>query len=366
MIKDSDDKIGIREFFVLIVYCIGVQSADSTPVLLVKDGENAIWMIPLFSLLTIIIPLLVLLSILKKYKDRNLIEIVYDLTGKFVGKLISIIIFLIIFSALILNTRDYIDVISALFFPRTPLVVLYLFFMLIVYFIASKGLENISRICWMTFYPLFFVLVMLLILVWNRLDFLYLFPIAGPGLLKIAKSGVTHCTILADIFVLAIFFPRVRDYKSFRNATFLGLAMSLFYLVIFFIIYVAAFGSDTLRLLNYPYHQLTRIAHLGRFATNLEAFFLFFWIVASILRFSIYLYMTCNIFGNAFKLAKFEFLLLPTSILTVFLGSFFENYVEATETRGSPLIQIFWISIVLLPFLLSIIFKLKKKRRYLK
>lgn len=326
MIKDSDDRIGIREFFALIVYCIGVQSANSTPVLLVKESENALWMIPLISFFTIIIPLLILLSLLKKYKDKSLIEILYALTGKFVGKLISIIIFLIIFSALIIDSRDYIDVISALFFPKTPLIFLYLFFMLIVYFIASKGLENISRTCWITFYPIFFVLILLLVLVWDRVDFLYLFPIAGPGLFKVVKSGVTHCTILADIFILAIFFPRVRDYKSFRNATFLGLSMSLFYLVIFFIIYVAVFGSDMLRLLNYPYHQLTRLARIGRFAINLDALFLFFWLVASILRFSIYLYMTCNIFGSTFKLPKFEFLLFPTSILTVFLGSYFENY----------------------------------------
>lgn len=359
MAKESDDKIGWREFFAIISYAIAMKATDYTAVLLVKEVDNVIWAVPIISVIVILFPLSVLLSILNTYKDKNLVEIIYNLTGKFLGTIINLILFLIILLALVINTYDYIDIISTLFLLNTPIPALYIFFIGIVYFIASRGLEAIGRACWITFIPLTSIIIILIIIVWKDVIFPYLFPIAGPGLFKVIETGISYSSIFGDIFVLSIFYPKVRNHKSYKSGTFLGIGFSTFFLSSLFMILVAIFGSRTLKLLAYPYMELTRVARIGRYFPNLDSPFFFFWIIASSLRFSIYLYAAAAMLGNTLHKNNYEKLLLPISILTVFLGSLFKNTVQSTLIARDFLIKGISIPFILLPFILLGLSKFK-------
>ncbi|QGU96153.1 endospore germination permease [Clostridium bovifaecis] len=360
MIKESDDKIGWREVFAISIYAMGLELTNSTPVLLVKEVENAIWIIPIVSFLVILLPLSILMYLLKTYKNKNLVELIYDLMGNFLGKLINFTLFAVIFSAFIIDTRDYIDIVSTLFFPNTPLIVLYIFFIWVIYFIATRGLETIGRTCWMTFIPLSVTLSMLIILVWPEVNFSYLYPLGGPGFSKIIKSGITSSSLFSDAFAIAIFFPHVRDYKSYKSGAYLGLIATVAYISFFFIIFTAAFGSNLLSLVSYPYHQLTRIATLGRFSANLEAFFFFFWIVASALRYAIYSYMAAALLGATFHISNYEKLLLPLSIVAIFLSPMIENFIQSALVLRSILLGTLGLIFIIIPFPLMLLYKLKR------
>lgn len=100
-IKLVDDKVGTREFFSIILIAIGMKITDTTPSHLYLKGANAAWIIPFFYLVTVGIPFLLLLSLLKKH-EKGLVDLIFHLTGKFGGFLISFILFLLLFLSIIL------------------------------------------------------------------------------------------------------------------------------------------------------------------------------------------------------------------------------------------------------------------------
>ena len=88
MIKMADGKIGTREFVSIILLAIGMKVTDWTPNILYIGGETAAWMMPFIFLLTIGVPFLILLSLMKKH-DLGLIELLFNLAGKYVGGIIA-------------------------------------------------------------------------------------------------------------------------------------------------------------------------------------------------------------------------------------------------------------------------------------
>ena len=165
-----------------------------------KIRANAAWILPIVSGLIILVPFLFLLSLLKLYKSKSLIDIVYHLTGKFFGFVIVLSLLLISFEYLIISTRDYTDILSTMFYLKTPMK--YLLIMLIVssIYIASKGINVVGSLCWFT-YPILQVVVLFLITtIWKQLDFNYLFPFGGPGIKLILKEGFTYTSIVASYY----------------------------------------------------------------------------------------------------------------------------------------------------------------------
>lgn len=363
MIQKSDGKIGSREFFVLVSYAIAVELTDMTPTFLFKDGKTATWMIPIFSGLILTIPFLILLSIIKKFKNKGLVHIVYSIMGKYAGFIINMALFIVLLSALVLNSRNYVDIIQVMFFPRTPRIAIYLILMGSSYFIANRGLETVGRTAWI-FYPyLLGALLLVIVLASKEVNLGFLYPLWGPGIKKLIKTSAENSTIVADIFLLTVLYPYARSYKEFKAPVLWGLAVSIFLLSLLFAFYTTIYDYPTAEGVAFPYHQMIMLASVGRFITNIESLFFLFWVIASIVRFTIYLYLTAAIFGYTLGLNEFEPLLLPFSGLTVILGLIPENYIEGVFVyRQNILLKNTWAVFMFLPVILWIVFKLRGEK----
>lgn len=359
MIKKYDGKIGFIEYFMIVMFCIGVRLSDTTPILLVKSGLNAAWTLPIISGLIILIPFLSLLSLLKLYTNKNLIEIIYHLTGRFIGFVLTFLLLIISFDYIIVTTRSYSDILSTMFYLRTPLAAILIMVIVSSSLVAARGINIIGSLCWFT-YPVLQVIVLLIIpMVWKEININYIFPLGGPGVKTLLKEGITHTTIMGEIIILTVFFPQVRSYKEFKAASLLGLFISILQISLFIIIYISTYGFPVLITLNYPYQQLTRLANAGRFATNMEAFFLGFWIIASSLRFAVYYFMTAKIFAAILKLNNPKPLLPLISIIVFVIGIIPDNFVKNILVFRELGIKLFWFYLISLPILLWIAAKVK-------
>ncbi|WP_172369130.1 GerAB/ArcD/ProY family transporter [Sporosarcina jiandibaonis] len=357
MIKIIDDKLGTREFTSVVLIAIGMKVTDSTPSLLYEKGANAAWIIPFFYLITIGIPFLVLLSLLKKH-EKGLVDLLFHLTGKVGGTLICFILSLLIFFSATTSSRSYIAIANTLFYPKTPVIILTFALLITSFLVAKRGLTAIGSVSWFIIPTLEFLLLILLVSVWKDAHLLSIFPIAGPGLSTLIKESLNHSSIIGEIIILAAFFPFVRSYKNYQVASLLGLGITLFKMSLFLAIYVMVFDYPSTVNMAYPHQELTRIAEFGAGFTHVEGGFFIFWIIASIFRLAIYLYLTAFLLGGALRMDKFEKLLLPLVGLVALSGLLPENefimgsYRDLLNKIGS------W-TFISLPFLLWFLSKLK-------
>jgi len=333
MRKISDGKIGVREFAAIVLFATGLKATDTTPDLFIFKGENAAWIVAFLSTLVCAVPLAITIRLVSKRK-QELTDVIYTLTGKWFGTLImAMLAFFVIFGNFI-NSRSYVDIINTMYYDNTPIPALFLLLMAATVFVAKRGLETIGRSAWLIIWPVLFSQVLLTWFVWDEVRWGALAPIAGAGVKDLISGGLNYYSVFTEPIVLAIFYCNVRNNRSFTRGSWIGLGVSAAWIIFYFALYVAIFDYPAVRQLNYPYHQLARMAQAGTI-THLESLFLGFWVIGTVIHFAIYLYFSAYFFAKLFRLTEFEPLILPLAGFILLAGLKPDNIITLNAFRDT-------------------------------
>ncbi len=349
--KDLDYKIGGREFASILLLTLGVKLADTTPTLLFKSAGQSSWMLPLLSMVLMMVSLMFFFPLLKKYKDKGLVQIINLTAGKYLGFAINMMLFLTVFLAMTNNTQSYVDIISGMFYKKTPTLFLMMVFVLTFTYVATRGIDTIGRVAWLVTPYIKINLFVLLLLNWRYYDFTFINPIFGPGIAPILKGGVINSSVFADVIVIAVIYPYIKNHKTFRNMTLISLVVAAIELSVFMFGYVVAFGGPGAGRMSFPFQQFTRMAQIGIGIQHVESLFLVFWIMASVVHFATYLYTASALFTNTLNIKENEPMLLPFAGLAILLGEFIPNETFSQVFR-SQMLMIASFSILPLPIFL--------------
>lgn len=347
------------EMFTLLFILLSLKATDATASLFTQKTQNAFWYMPIISLLVILPSLLLLLHLLKKYQDKNLIELIETIMGSLVSKIIGLIIFLSSFLLMGFSYRGYVEQINFLYFPETPYVILSLIFFTIVYFAAKKGWEVIGFTT-KIFLP-FFVLssVILIILILNDLVIERVFPIFGSGGIIVLREGALKGSIFIELFLITIAYTSFKKTDFFRKGFVLGLIFSIISIICFFFIYATTFDYNSIAKMSYPFYDITQYVNLGGYLTNIETFFMIFWLLGSFLRYAIYLYLVTWIISATFHIEHIESLLLPVGFLGLIIGVISKNLIINEFTFYNSILNYLTFFYIGFPILLWLISSLK-------
>lgn len=319
------DQVGFKEFFSIFVIIIGTKATDMSTVLLFRDGLNASWMIMIGSFLFIIPSLLLLNRTLKKYQDKNILEVTQLALGKPVAYAVA---FIMLFFTLIntaTDSRSYMTQLADINFPNTPLFILYLCFLTICMWGAKKGWESIGSIAWAVLPYLMFALALLLFLMMKEAVFYRLFPLFGPGKWEIVKASFNYSSLYGDVFVLALMYPFVKNHKTYTRGLYTSLLFTVSMMALLCLSYVWIFDFRSVEKITYLYNESIQFVSLGRTVTNIETFFITFWLVSVFVKFIVYIYVVCNLFGFLFHIKEFEHTVFPITLLILVIAMIPEN-----------------------------------------
>ncbi|MCT2536969.1 endospore germination permease [Aquibacillus koreensis] len=344
-----------REMFALVTLLVGIKFADTTPALLAQKGQNAFWMIPIISFLIIFPSFLLLIYLLKRYKDKNLVELLEKVLGRFFGKSLGFLLFILAYATLIFDSRNYVEQIKLLYYPQSPTLIISIVFMAVIFFCAKRGFEVIGFTSWIGLPLIKFAVFLLAALifkeaVWNRI-----FPIFGSGVQVIVMEGVKNSSIFLEFFLLTIAYTAFKDTKFFRRGSYFGGLFVIFEIILFFLLYTVIFDYNSIDKIAFPFHEITQYINFGDYFTNIETFFMVFWLFAGFMRFIILLYLITWIFGAVFNINEFEPLLFPFAFLALMIGVIPENAIVNELIIRDLLLDISTPLFVLFPFILWIV-----------
>lgn len=356
--EQSKQVIGIKEYVAIILLMIGTKLTDDTPTILFEYINNAGWMAPIINGIIAILPIYLLIKVVTNYQDKNLAEVSDHLFGKVFSFIILLPTLGIAFVAITIDTAIYTDIIGTMYFTKTPTIIIYGILMLVCAYGATRGFEQIGSVAWTVFPYLQFSLFFSLILTIGQGNTAFLFPIMGDGTWEVLKESSLRLSIYADFLYLFLFFPYIKSAKVFKKGTWLALLFITINISVSMICYVVLFDYKTIMQLNYPYHEVIRTISLG-FMVNMEAFFLPFWLIASFVRFSIYLYINAILFGHLFKIKHFEYLIPSLATLIVIIGMIPESPTFTIFNIKDKLFLIATPLFFFLPCLMWLVAKLK-------
>ncbi|MFD2673372.1 GerAB/ArcD/ProY family transporter [Marinicrinis sediminis] len=321
----NKDRIGYREFAAMILFAIGMKATDTTPSLMYSGAENASWMVPLLSFAVLGIPVFLMMKVYHRFPNQHMFEIATHLLGKPISTLLFFCFLVITFVAIVTDTRSYVDVIGTMYFEKSPMLVIYILLMLALVYGAKKGLEAIATVAWLTLFYIIITFVGALLLMIPYLQMGRIFPLFGPGYVTILKESMYHISIYGDILVLMFLLPLLKNKREFSRGLYVGFITSGIQIVVFTLFFILLYDYPSIEKISYPFHESIRFIQIGSFFTNIETLFLPFWLIGTIVRFTIYLYMLGILFGKVFQIQEHEHLFFPLGILIIWIGMIPEN-----------------------------------------
>lgn len=323
--KHEKDQIGFRELFAIIFLTLGAKSTDMSTVFLFRDGLNAAWMIVIGSSLLIIPSLLLLNNVLKKYPSKNILEVTQLTLGKRLTFIIALFMFFFALMGTANESRSYMTQLITINFPNTPLFILYLCFLILCMWGAMRGWETIGSIAWMILPYLLLALGLLIFLMLRESVFNRIFPLFGPGIWAIAKASFNYTSIFSEPFILALMYPLVKNHRTYTRSMYSSLLFTVSIMVIIYLSYIWMFDYRSIDKLTFPYNEAIRYVSLGKTITNIDTFFITFWLIAVFVKFTVYIYLLCKIFGFIFQVQDFEHTIIPITLLILIIGMIPEN-----------------------------------------
>ncbi|SEM60653.1 spore germination protein (amino acid permease) [Mesobacillus persicus] len=319
--KQTEGKIGIREYTAIIMLSVGTKLTDDTPTVLFNSAKNSAWISLILIALLSIVPIWFLVKVFSVHQDKNLHDLNVYLFGKVLGHIISVGMLAFGFSALVLDSAIYVDIISSMYFTKTPSIAIYVVLVIVCGYGAKRGLQHIGSTAWLTLFYLKITLLFALAFAFYKGNTKLIFPLWGPGYWEIVKTAGSKMSIFADFYYLGIIAPMIDSFKSFKKGAFVAFAVVVPEILLALMIYVMLFDFTSIEVISYPFHEMILYISIG-FLTNVETFFLPFWLVAAFVRFAFYFYLVLILFGAIFKIKEYEYLVPVISILVIFLGVF--------------------------------------------
>lgn len=360
LVKVEKDKVGGKEFFTIIVFMIGTKATDMTTAALYEKTQNASWMVIVGSFFMMLPSLIFLNLLLKKYHNKHLLEVVQAGFGRPIALAIGFLMFFNILMNTSLETRSYTDQLITMNFPKSPTFIVYLLFLMICLWGAKKGWESIGSVGWMVYPYITIALAMLIFLLSKDIVFNRIFPLFGPGKWTIAKTSFQYVSIYGDAIIIGIMYPFVKDHKTFSRGYFGALIYSVLIMTILILSYLLVFDYQSVGKITYPFNEAIRIVSIGKVITNIETFFLTFWLLGVIVKFSVYIYLVSKVFGFVFHIKEFEHTLIPITVLVIIIGMTPENQVENIFVLRQQTLAYGKYFILFMPPLLWIVIKLKE------
>jgi spore germination protein (amino acid permease) len=215
-------------------------------------GNNAYFAVPIALLLSFP-PMLAIYLLMHRFPTSNLLQIGLKITGPILGRILGLGYLIALLFLLCLFTRERINVISDYLLESTPLLVLALIYLLSGAYLASRGVETISRLASFVLLPSLAVLFLLLVGVLPAISINRLRPIFNPDLSIYLPGGFSILYAFYPPALMGLITPYLRGIQREipRLTLFAALILLILYILVIVVV-IGLFGSDYLRRFAFP------------------------------------------------------------------------------------------------------------------
>lgn len=299
-------------------------------------GRNA-WIAEGIAVALMIMMAWVMITLCSRFPNKSLIEICQAILGKYLGKILGIAIlwfFLFVSATLLRETAEFL---KANFYEETPLIVLISAFIIVTAYAARMGLETIARVNDVFFFLIVLMYGVMWVFLFKDVDFANLFPLVKEtGFFNLLLGGVMTAPGFMLIVAIGMIFPYINQQKRVFKMVVLGLLVKGFIIINMVIFSIAILGPELLDVVNFPGLFLSKSIQVAEFIENIDALFMFIWIMATFIKLALFYYCLVLGTGQVFNLEGVNLLVVPIGALIIAVAmasyeSFFELIFFFTE-----------------------------------
>ena len=209
-----------KELYLITLFILGNS-------ILIGPGGQAkqdAWIAIIISISWTIILLLMFSKILSLYPGKDLFDILQIILGKFIGKIVSILMIWFAFHTGTLVLRVLSEYTNTLVFPDTPVALPMLFFVILLIWSLKEGIEVLARSAEFFIYIVILMILILTVLSIPEMDISRLKPILNNGATPILKGAFSSFSFpFGQTVIFTMVFSNISKVKNNKKTFIVGL-----------------------------------------------------------------------------------------------------------------------------------------------
>lgn len=273
-----------------------------------------------------IIPLLLIIYISKFEEDKNIIEKINILYGKYIGTFINFIIVSILFVIGITILFGICNFIVTQFLANTPIMYVGIMFGIVCVYSVSKGIETISRTQFIFTFIITIIFIILAASLYPEFDKSNLKPFFEYGINSPLKVGILNLfTNIIPIFIILII-PKgnICDKEKYTKFVIIFYIISILFILLISIFNIGVLGQYLASFYQYPEYILLKKVNLFGFIDRIENILSIGWILSTYATLTLIIYYISNFIKKNDK-SKLSPLIITSLIILTSLFIFKNN-----------------------------------------
>lgn len=356
------EKITVRQVFKLLI-CMSLGPAVRVvPLYVSKVAAQAGWLGPVVIFLPIFLFLKILTRIFSVYREESYSQIICDILGGVMGKLV---LFIYLIGMTILTgfyIRAYATRINLSLTPTARIHVEVISMLLLVYVVVRYGLVLLTRMGEIIFAVTVISFIVFFLLSANNIRVDRLTPISYRDIVPIFKAGYGVGNIWGFITFICFYSDRITEKDELASVGYKYLIFFIVVTTMLNIMVIGSLGYSVVSRTSLPFFVAIKNISLFNIIERIEALAISQWIAIDFVLIAIFVFVTLRIISDLFNIGDFNYLIKMVFmffyILTFFISMSMFDLQDFSIQIAIHMITILGLG---LPILIYIVGRIRKK-----
>ncbi|CAM4191709.1 spore germination protein KB [Paenibacillus endophyticus] len=295
-------RITTLQAIVIIVIAIVPSSLFYIPSFVIQIAKQDGWISVLLALAVSLLLAVVIGHVCMEGNRKPLLEWLQSRFGKLISTGLGLILCVYYFVASAVIVRQFTNFMSEQALMNTPMAMLAGIIVLVSVYIASQGIESLSRVIFVVFLFFMFSVGLNIILIWGQFDFNQFLPIFESPPADHMEAMLMPLGCLSEIAVLLLLVPYLETPTSSIKVAIWGTVISGTIFVCVSMVTIAVFGTKIIGAISYPAFAAIGTVEIGHFIERVDVLLISAWTASMFAQVSIFTFGFFQLTEQTFKL----------------------------------------------------------------
>lgn len=361
MKTNDNDKISPRQYTTLIIATIIGAGVLAMPRGVVEKAGSDGWLVTIAGGLAVLLATCMLNKLALMFPRDTFVTFSQQIVGKWLGLMLSITFVVYFFLVAVYEVRLVGDISNVFLLDNTPMQAVMFFYLWLTIMGARGGIEGMVRICQLLAPIIIIVVIFIGFLVFPQLDLSKLQPVLHTPPQTLTRAiFTTSLSYLGFEMILFLVPSLAKPQDAIKNAA-LGVSIVIGLYTFIVVVSLALFGATDIKKITWSMITAVKMIDFpGAVFDRLESIFLSVWVMAAFTTSIVYTYFAVQ--ATALIAGFREFKPVLYFIMPFIYGlALVPEHVETTSAFGSNLGKYGFILVTVVPLILLMIARLRKK-----
>lgn len=282
------------------------------------------WVAILIGLVMAVPMIAAFMRLLSLYPGQNLFDVIFDVFGKVVGRVVILLYVLYIISVGALIMANFSDFIQVVAMPETPEIVLFTFMLVFCIYMTKSGIETFGHWSRVILAVVIAAEIGILLLSIRFMDFSNIKPVIGTDFNTLMGSSLLMFSLpFTETIIFAFLFSSLKakncSYKIYASGILIGTAI----LVMATLRDLLVLGVPTLSMYYFPSYAAVGVLSLGDFFSRTEVLIGMFFLLTGFAKICVCMFATSIGITKLIGTRNYKNLAVPSGLLMFTLATIF-------------------------------------------